>query len=169
MINLFVPSSHASIRLDAGRTVSLEDPFGPYNRPREVTVAGAIYGDNSWEGDPRFVKVTFTLRRVQAFAIEKFELPILASAAADHGNLSQVVKQLREVAGRMDASRDLDEMNASQYPKRTADSLEHPRGQDALLDAKARLGAVLQRQKELLQVLQTHIDPALSHFDPSVR
>lgn len=156
-IQCLLPSANMRARLPAGGVISLDDPFGP-RKPLDVKVVSVVYDDNSWEGESRFAEATFLGRRYRAMAIEKMELPILKSEQA----LSQMAQRMRSAALNAQASRDLHELNAAQYVRAAADTLDRLRNLSPN-DARRELLSLILQEENLLQILKTHSASSQQH------
>jgi hypothetical protein len=115
LIGSLMPSVDAHRQFRAGKSLSLDDPFGPNTRPVDVAVVGVVYDDNSWEGESRFAGGIFTGRRQHALAIENLVLPILRSGTEQ--DVSRTAEQMRTAFLTAQQSRDLDGLNAAQFLK----------------------------------------------------
>lgn len=152
-IQFLLPSASMRGRLPAGGVISLDDPFGP-TRPVDVKVVSVVYDDNSWEGESRFAQGMFLGRRYHATALEKLELPVLKSGEA----ISKMAERMRSAAVNTQASRNLDELNAAQYLRAAASTLDRLRSLSSD-DAKRELQTLVIQEEALLHILKAHSVP----------
>jgi hypothetical protein len=135
------------------KSLSLDDPFGPYIRPRDVVVTGVVYEDNSWEGEPGFQRVIFAFRRQHVFAIEKFVLPLLGP-----GRPEDVEERMRIAISRSERSGSAEESSAAQYLRTVAQKLSELRGLPSE-EATKRISAMMNEEEAMLRLLKGHMYP----------